>query len=149
MRAVVQRVCQASVLVEGAVSGQIQKGMLIYLGVTHDDDPSDVQWLADKIVNLRMFSDADAKMNLSITEVSGEILLISQFTLYGDCRKGRRPGFDQSADPKLAERLYQEIIEAIRDRQVPVHTGRIGAHMEVRSTNDGPVTFLLDSKKLF
>ncbi len=149
MRAVVQRVCQASVTVEGAVSGQIQKGMLIYLGVTHDDDASDIHWLADKIVNLRMFPDADAKMNLSITDVSGEILLISQFTLYGDCRKGRRPGFDQSADPDLAERLCEEIIEAICDRQIPVQTGRFGAHMEVRSTNDGPVTFLLDSKKLF
>jgi D-tyrosyl-tRNA(Tyr) deacylase len=149
MRAIVQRVLEASVTVEENATGQIQRGLLIYLGVTHEDDASDVQWLADKVVNLRIFSDADAKMNLSVIDVSGEILLISQFTLCGDCRKGRRPGFDQSADPDLAKRLYEQVIESIRDRQVPVQTGRFGAHMEVRSTNDGPVTFLLDSKKLF
>ncbi len=149
MRAVIQRVSQASVTVENHLTGKIEKGLLVYLGVGKDDTEADVQWIAEKIINLRIFADAGDKMNLSVKDVGGAVLLTSQFTLYGDCRKGRRPGFDASAPPEWAELLYEQTITAVRELGVPVQTGCFAAHMQVASDNDGPVTFLLDSKKRF
>jgi len=149
MRTVVQRVKDAKIEVDGNVVGKIGKGLLVYLGVGKDDSEKDVEFIADKLVRLRIFPDANKKMNLSILDVEGAILLVSQFTLYGDCRKGRRPGFDLAGEPKSAERLYEKTIEAIRQKGVPVETGVFAAHMDVTSVNDGPVTFLLDSTKLF
>ena len=149
MRAVVQRVKQAAVKVEDQITGQINLGLLIYLGVAKEDRQADVDYIAKKITHLRIFPDKNNKMNLSVRDVQGQILLISQFTLCGDCRKGRRPSFDQSGDPDLAKSLYEETITELRDQAIEVQTGIFAAHMEVTSTNDGPVTFLLDSKKLF
>lgn len=149
MRAVVQRVKQAREKVEDKITGQINQGLLIYLGVTKGDSETDVGYLVDKISCLRIFSDSNDKMNLSVHDVQGQILLISQFTLCGDCRKGRRPGFDQAAEPELARQLYEKTITDLRDRSLEVQTGIFAAHMDVSSINDGPVTFLLDSKKLF
>ena len=149
MRAVVQRVKEAKIEVDGKVVGSIGKGLLVYLGVGKDDSEKDVEFIADKLVNLRVFADANDKMNLSVLDVQGQILLVSQFTLYGDCRKGRRPGFDLAGEPETAERLYEKTVDAIRQKGVPVETGVFAAHMDVASVNDGPVTFLLDSKKMF
>jgi len=149
MRAVVQRVKEAKIEVDSQIVGSIGKGLLVYLGVGKDDSEKDVEFIADKLVNLRIFADENDKMNLSVLDVGGEILLVSQFTLYGDCRKGRRPGFDLAGEPKTAERLYEKTIEAIRQKDAPVKTGIFAAHMDVTSINDGPVTFLLDSKKTF
>lgn len=149
MRAVIQRVSQASVAVKNHIVGAIERGLLVYLGVGKDDSETDVQWTVEKIVNLRIFADTDEKMNLSVRDVGGAVLLVSQFTLYGDCRKGRRPGFDASASPEQAESLYEKTVAAVRDLDVPIQTGRFGARMQVVSDNDGPVTFLLDSKKGF
>jgi len=149
MRAVIQRVAQAQVEVKGEIIGQIDKGLLVYLGVGKGDTQGDAQFIAEKLINLRIFSDENGKMNLSVTDVAGEILVISQFTLYGDCRKGRRPGFDRSAEANVAEKLYEETIELIRQQGLKVATGKFAAHMHVHSINDGPVTFLLDSSRLF
>ena len=149
MRAVVQRVKEGKIEVDGDVVGAIDKGLLVYLGVGKDDTETDVEFIADKLVNLRIFADETDKMNLGVIEVSGEILLVSQFTLYGDCRKGRRPGFDLAGEPETAEVLYEKTIEAIGQKGAPVETGVFAAHMDVSSVNDGPVTFLLDSKKVF
>ena len=149
MRAVVQRVKEANVQVDNKVVGSIGKGLLVYLGVGKDDSEKDVEFITDKLVNLRIFPDENDKMNLSVLDVRGGILLVSQFTLYGDCRKGRRPGFDLAGEPETAERLYEKTIEAIRQKGAPVETGVFAAHMDVTSINDGPVTFLLDSKKTF
>ena len=149
MRAVIQRVKQAAVKVDDQITGQINLGLLIYLGVAKGDHQGDVDYIAKKITHLRIFPDENNKMNLSLHDVQGQILLISQFTLCGDCRKGRRPSFDQSGDPDLAKSLYEETITELRDQAIEVQTGIFAAHMEVTSTNDGPVTFLLDSKKLF
>ncbi len=149
MRAVVQRVKEAKIEVDGNVVGSIGKGLLVYLGVGKDDSEKDVEFIADKLVNLRIFADEKDKMNLSVLDVGGRILLVSQFTLYGDCRKGRRPGFDLAGEPETAERLYEKTIDAIRQKGIPVETGVFAAHMDVTSINDGPVTFLLDSKKTF
>lgn len=149
MRAVVQRVDEASVEVDGQVVGQIQRGLLIYLGVVKGDSEADGRYLVDKISHLRIFADADDKMNLDVQQVGGAVLLVSQFTLAGDCRKGRRPGFDQSAEPDEAEALYEQIIADMRKQGMDVQTGTFSAQMNIRSINDGPVTFLLDSKKLF
>ena len=149
MRAVVQRVKEAKIEVDGKVVGSIGKGLLVYLGVGKDDSEKDVEFIADKLVNLRIFPDENDKMNLSVLNVVGAILLVSQFTLYGDCRKGRRPGFDLAGEPQAAETLYEKTIEAIRQKRVSVETGVFAAHMDVTSINDGPVTFLLDSKKTF
>ena len=149
MRAVVQRVKEAKIEVDGNVVGAIDKGLLVYLGVGKDDSKKDVEFIADKLVNLRIFADENDKMNLSVLDVGGQILLVSQFTLYGDCRKGRRPGFDLAGEPQTAERLYEKTIEAIRQKDAPVETGVFAAYMDVSSVNDGPVTFLLDSKKTF
>ncbi|MBM4026914.1 MAG: D-tyrosyl-tRNA(Tyr) deacylase [Planctomycetes bacterium] len=149
MRAVIQRVAEAKVEVEGRVIGAVGQGLLVYLGVGKDDTPADAEFLADKLVNLRIFPDEAGKMNRSVLEIGGGILLISNFTLQGDCRKGRRPGFDAAADPQMAEPLYEKVADLIARSDLPVAKGSFGAHMHVTSTNDGPVTFLLDSKRLF
>jgi len=149
MRAVVQRVSQGNVEVEGQITGLIKCGLLVYLGVGVGDTVRDAQFMAEKIVGLRIFPDSDGKMNLSVTEVDGSVLLVSQFTLYGDCRKGRRPGFDNAAEPGLAQELYQHVITLIKNQGVEVATGRFATHMRVSSINDGPVTLLLDSNKQF
>ena len=149
MRAVVQRVSEAAVTVAGETAGVIPKGLMVLLGVGKSDTEVDAVYLADKIVNLRIFEDAEEKMNLSVADVNGEILVVSQFTLYGDVRKGRRPGFDQAAPPDEAERLYEVFINRCRETGVKVETGRFRTHMMVSLTNDGPVTILLDSQKQF
>jgi len=149
MRAVVQRVQQATVKVDDQITGQINRGLLIYLGIAKGDQQRDVETIAKKIIDLRIFPDENDKMNLSVRDVQGRILLVSQFTLMGDCRKGRRPSFDQSGEPDLAKRLYEKTITDLRGQGVDIETGVFAAHMEVSSINDGPVTFLLDSKKLF
>lgn len=149
MRAVIQRVGQAKVEVEGAVVGAIDQGLLVYLGVAKDDTESDAQFMADKLVNLRIFADEAHKMNRSVVDIGGSVLLVSNFTLYGDCRKGRRPGFDAAGEPGLADALYKKVAELIAQQGVPVEKGVFAAYMQVTSTNDGPVTFLLDSGRLF
>jgi D-tyrosyl-tRNA(Tyr) deacylase len=147
MRAVVQRVSKGSVTVEGREIGSIGKGFVVLLGVSGDDGLEDVEYLADKIVNLRVFEDSDGKMNLSLKDVGGDLLVISQFTLYGDCRKGRRPSFTQAAPPEGAEELYEEFVKECRLRDVRVETGQFQAHMEVELVNDGPVTLIIYSKR--
>jgi D-aminoacyl-tRNA deacylase len=149
MRAVVQRVTEAQVKVGPDATGTIDKGLLVYLGVACGDTEEDARYIADKLLNLRLFADADGKMNLSVQDIGGQILLVSQFTLYGDCRKGRRPGFDQAAAPDIALSLYEQVKDLILSQGVPVQTGRFREHMHVSSVNDGPVTFLLDSKRQF
>lgn len=149
MRMVCQRVLEANVTVNNQTVGSIGKGLLIYLGVGKGDTIDDAQFMADKIVNLRIFADQAGKMNLSVQDVAGAILLISNFTLHGDCRKGRRPGFDAAAEPALAEQLYEKVAGLIGAQGVPVEKGIFGEYMHVASINDGPVTFMLDSAKLF
>jgi D-tyrosyl-tRNA(Tyr) deacylase len=149
MRIVCQRVLEAKVTVNDQPVGTIGKGLLVYLGVGKGDTDNDAQFIADKIVNLRIFADDAGKMNLSVQDVAGAILLISNFTLHGDCRKGRRPGFDAAAEPALAEQLYEKVADLITAHGVPVEKGVFGEYMHVTSINDGPVTFILDSAKLF
>ena len=149
MRMVCQRVLQANVTVNSQPVGTISKGLLVYLGVGKGDTVDDARFMAEKIVNLRIFADEAGKMNLSVQDVGGSILLISNFTLHGDCRKGRRPGFDAAAEPALAEQLYEKVAELIAAQGVPVEKGVFGEYMHVTSINDGPVTFILDSSKLF
>ncbi|HOV77966.1 MAG TPA: D-aminoacyl-tRNA deacylase [Sedimentisphaerales bacterium] len=149
MRAVIQRVTEAKVEVAGKIVGQVGKGLLVYLGVGTADSETDAQFVAEKLANLRIFSDEAGKMNRSVIDIGGGVLLVSQFTLYGDCRKGRRPGFDAAGEPGLAERLYEKVAQLIAAADVPVQKGSFGAHMHVTSVNDGPVTFLLDSSRLF
>ena len=149
MRAVIQRVSQAKVEVADQAVGRIDGGLLVYLSVGRGDTSDDAQFMADKLVGLRIFADDAGKMNRSVVDVEGAILLISQFTLHGDCRKGRRPGFDAAAEPQLAEQLYEEVAELISRQGVTVEKGTFGEHMHVASVNDGPVTFLLDSSRLF
>lgn len=146
MRAVVQRVRRASVTIDGATAGEIGGGLLVLLGVTHADTEEQGRWLAEKIVGLRIFGDAEGKMNRDVTEAGGAVLVVSQFTLYGDCRKGRRPSFIDAAPPPIAIRLYEAFVNAIRAQGVPVATGRFGADMQVELVNDGPVTLIVDSK---
>ncbi|MEN6424421.1 MAG: D-aminoacyl-tRNA deacylase [Phycisphaerales bacterium] len=149
MRAVIQRVIEAKVEVEGKIVGRVGPGLLVYLGVGKGDSEVDVRFMAEKLANLRIFSDDAGKMNRSVIDIGGGVLLISNFTLHGDCRKGRRPGFDGAADPALAEGLYEKVAQVIAQQGVPVEKGGFGAHMHVTSLNDGPVTFLLDSSRLF
>lgn len=149
MRAVVQRVDKAAVRVDGNVVGQIDRGVLVLLGVGKGDNIDDVKYLAEKIVNLRVFDDDQGKMNLSLLDVGGQMLVVSQFTLYGDCRRGRRPSYSDSAPPDVAKELYEAFIEEVKKHGVHVETGIFAAHMLVEIHNNGPVTLLLDSKKLF
>ena len=154
MRAVVQRVKKASVKIQNTsdgdyINGEIDKGLLVFLGITHEDNDKDLDYIADKISGLRIFEDEQGKMNLSIDDINGEILLISQFTLYGDCRKGRRPGFTDAARPEIAIPLYEKMIETLKLKGIKVEVGIFGADMLVDIQNDGPVTILLDSSKLF
>lgn len=149
MRAVVQRVKSASVTVDGKIISEIRRGLLIFLGVAQEDTVAAVDYLASKIANLRIFEDDEGRMNRSLLEVGGEALVVSQFTLYGDCRKGRRPSFTAAARPEKADALYQEFMEAIAKMGVPVKAGVFQAMMDVELINDGPVTMLLDSSKLF
>jgi D-tyrosyl-tRNA(Tyr) deacylase len=149
MRAVIQRVLEATVKVNDKLVGQIGKGLLVYLGVGKEDGLKDAEFIADKLVNLRIFADEAGKMNRSVLDVGGQILLVSNFTLYGDCRKGRRPGFDAAAEPVLAQQLYEKVIELVGKSGIAVEKGVFGEYMYVSSINDGPVTFLLDSSRLF
>lgn len=149
MRAVVQRVSEASVKVAGEITGAIEHGFLVLLGVAEGDGENDVVYLAQKLLGLRVFEDNDGKMNRSIVETNGQMLIVSQFTLLGDCRKGRRPSFVLAADPRLAESLYRSLIAEIRGQGVAVETGIFQAEMQVALINDGPVTLLLDSRKEF
>ena len=149
MRAVVQRVSSSKVTVDGEVTGEINKGLLVLLGVTHEDTSEDLNYIFRKVVNLRIFEDNNSKMNLSVIDKSYEILIVSQFTLYGDCRKGRRPSFSSAARPEVATKLYEEFIEKARKEGIVTKTGQFGAHMMVDLTNDGPVTILLESRKEF
>jgi len=147
MRAVVQRVRSARALVGDEVVGAVGQGLLVLLGVAPTDTPTQVQWLADKVVGLRIFADADAdgKMNRGVADIGGGILVVSQFTLYGDCRKGRRPSFIGAAAPEIAEPLYEAFLNGIRAHGVPVAAGRFGAAMQVELVNDGPVTLIIDA----
>ena len=149
MRAVIQRVTEASVTVDNEILGKIGKGFVVLLGVADGDDDTDMKYIADKIIGLRVFEDENEKMNLSIQDIKGELLVISQFTLYGDCRKGRRPSFDKAGHPTLAKQLYDKVCTYFADNGIKTETGRFGADMKVQLINDGPVTILLDSKKLF
>ena len=147
MRAVVQRVSQASVCVDGQICGAIGPGLLVLLGVGKNDSEQDAALLADKIANLRIFDDEHGLMNLSLLEVQGEMLVVSQFTLFGDCRKGRRPSYSTAAPPAEAVRLYEQFIHEIRARQITVATGKFQTTMDVTLVNNGPVTLLLDTEK--
>lgn len=148
MRAVVQRVSRASVAVGGQIVGQIGTGLLVLLGVAPDDTASDVSWLADKVAGLRVFRDAEGKMNRSVTDVGGAILVVSQFTLYADCSKGRRPSFVGAARPETAIPLYEAFVHELRALGIPVQTGAFGADMDVELVNQGPVTLIIDSKRI-
>ena len=149
MRAVVQRVDSASVTVAGSPVAKVDAGLLVFLGVGREDGEQDAEYLAEKIVNLRIFPDAEGKMNLSLVDIGGQMLIVSQFTLFGDCRKGRRPGFDAAAPPEGARKLYEYFIALTRRRGIEVKQGQFQAEMKVSLINDGPVTMLLDSRRSF
>lgn len=149
MRAVIQRVTNADVRVDGEVKGKIGVGFLVLLGVGNGDNEDDARYLAEKILNLRIFEDENGKMNISLKDINGEMLVISQFTLYGDCRKGKRPSFDKACEPKRAKELYEFFAEYCRLHNIKTETGVFGADMKVSLVNDGPVTIMLDSRKLF
>jgi D-aminoacyl-tRNA deacylase len=149
MRAIVQRVSEASVTIGGKTTAAIGRGMVVFLGIAATDGERDVIWAAEKITQLRIFPDDQDKMNLSLADISGEMLIVSQFTLHGDCRKGRRPGFSTAAPPAVAEPLYLKFIEEVRCRDIATANGTFQASMAVHLINDGPVTMMLDSTKLF
>lgn len=148
MRALIQRVSQANVKVDGEIRSEIGRGFLILLGVGQCDTPRQAEWLADKVANLRIFEDSEGKMNLSLLDVQGEALVVSQFTLFGDCRKGRRPSFTGAARPEQAVELYQHFVQRLAGMLPKVGTGVFQTHMEVSLTNDGPVTLWLDTEEL-
>lgn len=145
MRAVIQRVSRASVSVDGNLKGEIGPGLLVLLAAAHGDGPDQIKWMAEKLTGLRIFPDDQGKMNLSLKQVGGQMLIVSQFTLYGDCRKGKRPSFTGSARPEQAEKLYETFVDAVKMHEVPVQTGVFGAMMDVELVNDGPVTLIVDS----
>jgi D-aminoacyl-tRNA deacylase len=149
MRAVIQRVSHAKVTVNGEIAGEIGAGLLVLLGVGHQDDEADADYLADKTVGLRIFEDAAGKMNRAVEEIGGEVLVVSQFTVYGDVRKGKRPSFDAAAPPPKARALYEHFVERIRTAGIRCETGRFQEAMKVELINEGPVTILLDSAKSF
>ena len=149
MRAVVQRVKKSRVIVEGRLVGEINKGFNVLLGISKDDTIEDLKYIKDKIINLRVFEDENDKMNLSLLDIKGDILAISQFTLYGDCRKGRRPNFMNAMGGDEAKALYEEFVKMLKESGLKVETGEFGAHMNVEIENDGPVTILLEKKKEF
>jgi len=149
MRAVVQRVSRAEVRVESRVVGAIGRGLLVLVGIAREDTPETGKVLAEKIANLRIFDDEQGRMNRSLLEAGGGVLCVSQFTLYGDCRKGRRPSYDRAAPPETARALYESFVESLRDLGVKVETGEFRAMMDVELVNDGPVTLLLDTEKVF
>jgi D-aminoacyl-tRNA deacylase len=149
MRAVIQRVKEARVEIEEKVVGKISKGLLIFLGVGENDTEKECEYMANKIINLRIFPDSDDLMNLSLLEIKGDVLVVSQFTLWGDCRKGRRPSFIDAARPEKAIPLYEKFIELIKEQNIKVATGKFQATMDVHLVNDGPVTILIDSDKIF
>jgi len=149
MRAVVQRVKEAKVVVEKKIVGEIGPGLLVFLGIEQNDEIQDAEYLVSKIIHLRIFKDSEQKFNLSLIDVKGEMLVVSQFTLLGDCRKGRRPSFSDAASPEKAQRLYEHFISSIAKNKIAVASGEFQAMMDVFLVNDGPVTMLLDSRKLF
>ena len=149
MRAVIQRVSSASVTVGDEITGKIEAGLLVLLGIHKNDGDQELQWMVDKIINLRIFEDEKGKMNLSLKDTHGAMLVVSQFTLYGDCRKGRRPGYSSAASPDKAKAQYLQFIATVKQKQIAVASGKFQAHMDVKLVNDGPVTLLLDSSKLF
>ncbi len=149
MRAVVQRVCSASVAVGGRTVGSIERGLLVYVGVGRGDADADVAYIVDKILHLRLFADGDGKMNLSVLDLSGSVLVVSQFTLFGDCRRGRRPAYVAASDPETARQQYEAVVARLRRDGLHVETGEFRTMMQVDSINDGPVTVLLDSSKMF
>ncbi len=146
MRALLQRVVRASVTIDGIIAGQIGRGILVLLGVTHADTEDDAERLARKVMQLRIFPDNESKMNLSLMDVRGELLVVSQFTLYADAQKGNRPSYSQAAPPDIAQRLYANFVDSCRSTGLKVQTGRFQAHMLVELINDGPVTILCESK---
>jgi D-tyrosyl-tRNA(Tyr) deacylase len=147
MKAVIQRVKSAQVDVDGRLSGKIGNGLLVFVGVGRGDDENDVSYMAFKIPELRIFEDSSGKFNLSLKDINGEMLVVSQFTLYGDCKKGRRPSFTEAEEPTTAKNLYERLINRLREQGIPVQTGEFQAKMEVHLVNDGPVTLLLDSRQ--
>ena len=149
MRGVVQRVKRASVSVDNKIIGEIENGILLLLGVENTDDEKDLEYMADKVLNLRIFEDENGKMNKSLTDVNGGLLVISQFPLLGDARKGRRPSFIQAAAPDKAVPMYESFIDKMKEKEIKTQCGEFGADMQVELVNDGPVTILLDSKKVF
>ena len=149
MRAVVQRVQSAKVTVDNEITGSIDQGLAVLVGIHPNDGLEQIRWMSDKLINLRIFEDDEGKMNLSLADIGKEMLIVSQFTLYGDCRKGRRPGYSSAAPPEVAEPLYLQLVDEIRSRNITVATGQFQAAMKVDLVNDGPVTLLLDSEKNF
>lgn len=145
MKVVLQRVLQAQVRVEGKVAGQIDKGLLVYLSISKGDTQEHAKFIAGKLAGLRVFEDSNGKMNRSIVDIGGSMLLVSNFTLDGDCRKGRRPSFDGAAEPELAKKLYEKVCELVAEYGVKIEKGVFAAHMHVSSVNDGPVTFILET----
>jgi D-aminoacyl-tRNA deacylase len=144
MRVLLQRVARAEVRVDGRITGRIDRGYLLFVGITHDDDEARVAWMAEKIAGLRLFADADDRMNLALSDIGGAVLVVSQFTLYGDASKGRRPSFIDAARPEIAIPLYERFIALLRERELAVATGEFGAMMQVELINDGPVTLWLE-----
>lgn len=149
MRAVIQRVKHATVDVNGIRTGSISKGIVTFLGIHHHDGAKEIGWMAEKIINIRIFPDPDGKMNISLADINAEMLIVSQFTLYGDCRKGRRPGYSEAAPPEIAEPIYNRFVDEVRNTGITAATGKFQAMMDVTLVNDGPVTLLLDSEKNF
>ena len=149
MRAVVQRVRQARIVVEGEAVGAIERGLLVYLGAAQGDTETDLRYMVDKIAGLRVFQNEEGKMSRSVQDIDGAVLVVSQFTLFGDVRRGRRPSFDGAAEPVEAKRLYLDVVNGLRNRGLPVQTGRFGAMMDVHSLVDGPVTIQIDSRKIY